>query len=553
MSENDFDVVIIGSGAGGGASAWALAKSGIKVLVIEAGPSYDPETDFYLNQDNWEQPFPKKMQDNDRYTFANGQPLSDRFDDLRSWNHLTGRYNNQEQRISFGYHRVMGVGGSSLHFTGEAHRLNPRSMQIKTDFNVGADWPLTYEELEPFYMKAEEAVGVAGSNDDRVHPRSRPYPQAAHELSYASKFLQKAGTQLGMTFIPNSLAVLSSPYKERPNCNYCGGCLRGCPRKDKGTIDITYLKEARETGLCTIRKNTTVTKIITDENNRVAGIQCSDGDESYFLKTKYLVLSGGAVESPRLLLNSSAEHSPYGLCNESGQVGQNFMETLLWTSSGLSPNNLGSHRGLPVDCISWDYNAPDAIEDVIGGCRFAPSLAESDLVGPIAYGRRVVGGWGYSHKERMKKHFGKMLSVSGIAECLPNSKSYISLERNREDRYGVPLAKISSYLDDMAIRRIAFMAKKCRSLLSVLNVEILEEFSSYDIFSSTHVFGTCRMGNDAKNSVVDAWCKSHRWQNLYIMDASVFPSSGGGESPGLTIQALALRASKRLAKVIQKD
>jgi choline dehydrogenase-like flavoprotein len=146
----------------------------------------------------------------------------------------------------------------------------------------------------------------------------------------------------------------------------------------------------------------------------------------------------------------------------------------------------------------------------------------------------------------MRALFGSVLSVSGICESLPHEKSFVSLSIDK-DESGMPLPVISSYLDEEAINRIAFMSDKCREVLSAAGGgEIFEEFSSYDIFSSTHVFGTCRMGNDRGRSVVNRFCQSHRWANLYLVDASVFPSSGGGESPSLTIQALAIRAAKHI-------
>jgi choline dehydrogenase-like flavoprotein len=149
----------------------------------------------------------------------------------------------------------------------------------------------------------------------------------------------------------------------------------------------------------------------------------------------------------------------------------------------------------------------------------------------------------------MRQKFGRALSLSGICESLPHPRSYIDLDPTVRDPSGQVVARIHSHVDDMATKRIEFMARICREILAESGAkEIFEEFSSYDIFSSSHVFGTCRMGKDAQASVVDAWCRSHRWKNLYIVDASVFPSSGGGESPGLTIQALALRAMGNIGR-----
>ncbi len=546
MNQKHYDAIIVGSGAGGGPCAWALSQAGMKVLLLEAGPRYFPESDYKLDRPDWESPFPVK-QKTSRYSYGQMQALDPALKDLRSWNHLKGLLNPTETRVSYGYHHVQGLGGSSLHFTGEAHRLHPDAMQMQSRFGVAADWPVTYSDLEPFYIKAENVVGVAGPEPDSYRPRSQPYPQTGHALSYASQTLKKGFESLGLKLVPNSLAVLSRPEPGRLDCNYCGGCLRGCPREDKGSIDVTYLRAAESTGNCTIKTGCRVQSIEAGENDHVKGIYFEDESGQHFLKTTLLILACGAVETPRLLLASANTYAPEGLANESGQVGKNFMETLLWSSNGLHPQDLGSHRGLPVDSICWDYNAPDAIPDVVGGCRFGPSQAESDLVGPVNYANRVVGGWGHNHKQKMREHFGHVLSMTGIGESLPHPWSYIDLDPEEKDSSGMPLARIHSYVDAMAVKRISFMAETCREILKAAGVtEIFEEFSSYDIFSSTHVFGTCRMGHESDTSVVDPWCRSHRWKNLYIIDASVFPSSGGGESPGLTIQALALRAAAKI-------
>ncbi|MDT8322202.1 MAG: GMC oxidoreductase, partial [Xanthomonadales bacterium] len=259
------------------------------------------------------------------------------------------------------------------------------------------------------------------------------------------------------------------------------------------------------------------------------------------------VLACGAVETPRLLLNSAGPGAPDGLANETGQVGKNFMETISWTSSGLHPEPLGSYRGIPSDAICWDDNAPDAIPGVIGGARYSPATLETDLSGPIAYARRVTGGWGKAHHEKMREQFGRVLSVGAIGESLPNPGSFIDLDPAEKDAHGLPKARINSRLDDMELKRLSHMAKTCRQILEACGVEtLIEEYGAYDMFNATHVFGTTRMGTDPETSVVDPQCRSHRWRNLLVTDASIFPSSGGGEAPSLSIYANALRAAHYL-------
>jgi len=547
--KQQYDAVIIGAGAGGGASAWALAKKGLRVLVLESGPRYDPFSDYKAHTPNWEGGFPHKPGSQGKYTYGTMQPLSEKWSHLRSWNRNSGRLNPGESRISQGYHHVRAVGGSSLHFTGEAHRLNPDAMKMRSRFNVAADWPFSYKDLEPYYLQAEKVVGVAGPKNDPYRPRSGAYPYEAHTIGYASMLLRRGFEKKKLHLIENALAVLPQPKGNRLGCNHCGCCLKGCPRADKGTIDVTYLSEAVKTGRCDIQSESTATHIETADKDRIRGVHFVNRTGAHFVETPILILAAGAIETPRLLLASKGKHSPHGLSNESGQVGRNFMETLLWTTSALHPDLIGSHRGLPVDSICWDYNAPDAIPGVIGGCRFSPSVAESDLLGPVNYAHRVVKGWGAAHKQSMRQSFGRALSLSGICESLPHHRSFVDLDPMVRDVTGMPVARIHSYVDEMAIKRLEFMAKMCRDILAEAGAkDIFEEFSSYDIFSTTHVFGTCRMGNSDKESVVNGECRSHRWKNMYVVDASVFPSSGGGESPGLTIQAIALRAMANVVR-----
>jgi choline dehydrogenase-like flavoprotein len=552
MKNDDSDVIIIGSGAGGGTAAWALSRKGIKVTLLEAGPSYSA-LDYHLDKEGWEKSFPHKLNPNSSYLVAPMQKLAIENDDLRSWNHIQGRLNVTDTRQSQGYHHVKGVGGSSLHFTGEAHRLNPLSFKHYSQHGVAADWPLSYQDLEPYYVEAETFVGVAGEQSFSETLGARGHFQPAHNLSYASQHIARGFDKCGLSIKKNSLAVLSRSKQGRPPCNYCGGCLRGCSVGDKGSIDITYIKSAIATGNCTVIANANVIKIEAAANDQVKGVYYEHQGLVKYAAAKTVIVAAGAVHTPRLLLNSSNQYCPDGLANESGQVGKNFMETVLWTSSGIIDKDIASNRGLPVDFVCWDYNSPDSIDNIVGGCRFGPAQVESDIAGPISYSQRVVAGFGLEHKQQMRQAFGKVISIAGIAESLPNAGTFVKLSK-QVDSLGLPLAEIHSYVDEGCLGRLRFMAKKSREILAACDsIKTIEEFSSYDYFSSTHVFGTCRMGLEANSSVVDAYCRSHRWNNLYIMDTSVFPSTGGGESPGLTVQALTLRACEKLAQSLKSS
>jgi choline dehydrogenase-like flavoprotein len=537
------DVVVVGSGPGGAACAWRLVSRGLKVLLLEEGPRYDPFADYLLDKPEWEQSnFPAKIAVGGRQSFAPMQALDPQRRDLRSWNRNAGLLVPGENRRVLGYHHVVGLGGSTLHFTGEAHRLHPAAMKMRSRFGVAADWPFDYDVLAPYYDIAERVMGVAGPPEDKYRPRGGPYPLPPHRLSYASQKLAAGCEKLGLSFVANARAALSEPYDGRPACNYCGNCNRGCPRIDKGSADVTFVAKAEATGRCEVRTDTRVLRVEGGENDRVGGVEILSGGASAVIPARAVVIACGAVETPRLLLNSGA------LGNESGEVGRNFMETLSWTSSALHPERLGSYRCLPADGICWDFNAPDGISGAVGGCRFTNGTAEADLVGPIAYAHRAVQGFGRAHKAAMRSAFGRALVVGAIGESLPNADTYIDLDPEKRDTAGLNLARIHSRLDDDALRRLAFMAKTARAILAASGAaEIFEEYGTYDAFSATHVSGTCRMGADPEHTVVDPDGCSHRWRNLFISDASVFPSMGGGEAPSLTIAAVAIKTADAIA------
>lgn len=552
------DVIVVGSGAGGGSAAWAFAARGLKVLVLEAGPWFDPDKDYGLDRPDWEQRyFPIKPGSEGRYTFGPMQKLDPQWRDLRTW--FRGELSSEmpsHRKITSGYSHVRGVGGSTLHFTGEAHRMHPESMQLATRFGVGADWPVTYAELEPYYLKVERLVGVAGEHVGPLGPktqdpsgrwRSQGYPLPPHRFCPASQQLGEGARQLGMSWSVNPRAALSEAYDGRPPCNYCGGCARGCPRRDKGSVDQTFIPKALATGRCEILARAQVTRLIHNRLREVTGVEWVDAQgRRHQASARCVVLACGAIETPRLLLANRSRWAPKGIGNDHGQVGRHFLETVAWMSVGLHPRQLDSYAGLPADAISWDFNRPDAIPGVVGGARFYSATLDADFTGPVAYATRAVKGWGRAHKQTMRETVGKALAVSAIGESLPHKGSFIDLDPKARDALGMPLARIHSYVDEMSCRRLRFMAQRCRELLKAAGVsELLTEGGTYDAFGSSHVFGTCRMGGDPATSVLGGDGRVHGWDNLLVCDASAFPSSGGGESPSLTIQALSLRAVDR--------
>ncbi|MGI9535280.1 MAG: GMC family oxidoreductase [Thermodesulfobacteriota bacterium] len=529
-----YDFVVIGSGPGGGAFAWKLASKGVKVLVLEAGPRYDPYKDYSLNQNDWElKGFPKSKKF--KYEHGISQNLNKKFEYLHSRSVASGRFNNTGKRRYFGYQQVLGVGGTTLHFQGEAHRLNPGFFNTRSKFGYGYDWPIDYEDLEPYYCEAEKVVGVAGPKNLPDRPMSSPYPLPPHKFSYASQYIEKGCKKLGINIFPNSLAILSEYYRNNVPCNYCNGCTWGCPLKDKGSVDVTFIPMAEQTDNCQIISGAYVSRIVFSNylgNKMVTGVFYHDKNgKEHFVKVKNLAVACGAVQTPRLLLNSEI--------NINGLVGKNFMETLFHQVYALHPERLDSYRGVPIDTSIWEWTKPGITP---GAYRL--STFTGSAIGPVGYATHYDKGWGEDFEKKVEKHFGHAVGVTGIGEFLPNKDTFITLSDDTKDKFGQPVAKIQSILSERELKILAVIHDKCSQILNASGAEkIVEIYSAYDYFTATHVFGTCLMGDDPETSVVDSNQKFHGFENLYITDASVFPTSGGGESPSLTIEALSLRAA----------
>lgn len=533
--------------------AYALGRAGVSVVVLEAGPRFDP-SQYDLHKSDWElrpdvfEPTPQNRLKH-RYTAAPPEELDRRYHHLRSWSERDGLLITSGKRIPARVHRVKGVGGTTLHYQGEAHRFSPHGFLAHSQLGYAADWPLTYERLAPYYQEMESLLGVAGDHRNPFKAARGPFPNPAHPLSCASQRVKQGFDRLGLHLHPNSLAILSRPYNDRMACIYCNGCSRGCMTGAKSSADVAVIPKAEATGRVRVRPNCVVHQVTLDSRGRVDGVLYFDDQKrEHRQRARAVVVSAGALESPRLLLNSHSALFPQGLANRSGLVGRYFMETLYHTTTVLFREPLHSYQGLQIDSRAWDFNVASGARSFAGGVVLGVSA--SSLLGPVTYAMAVAPGWGLPHKEFMRNSFGRAVTIFANGEQLPHRDNRVDLDRDIRDYYGIPVARITTRLRQNDLDMLAFMRTQCRAVAEAAGAErILGDESAYDISSITHMAGTCRMGADPEVSVLNEYGQSHDIPNLYVVDSSGFVTQGGGDSPSLTIQALALRAAEHLRRV----
>jgi len=545
----EVDVLIVGAGAGGAVAAWALVRQGVRVRLLETGPRFDSAR-YATHDQAWEldpSRFDAVALDPERrsYESAPGEALDPDFNHLGSRT-LTLIPGNLSKRLPFVWSRVLGVGGSTLHYQGEAHRFPAHTFRMKTERGVAADWPIRYDELAPYYERVERLLDVAGDPGNPFKPERGSFPHPAHPRSAASLHLAEGARRLGWQSLPNTLAVLRKPRPDRAACHYCNGCIRGCMVGAKSSVDVAVLPDAEASGLLEVVTGFHASRLETSAEGDITGVIGFDesGNEQRH-RARSVVLAAGAIETPRLLLNSAGGSHPHGVGNASGQVGLRLMESLYLRRGVVFDRPLESWVGLPIDARIWDWNGAAGPDEQPSG--FVLGQLAGWFEGPAGFAREGVAGFGMAHREEMARSFGAGFELLGVAEQLPRAENHVALSA-QTDRFGVPLARVETRLDRIDLEVLSTMWKRLGELGEAAGVErFVGQISAYDVPAATHVGGTCRMGNTREDSVVDALCAVHGHPNLVIADASVLVTQGAGDSPSLTIQALALRAAEALA------
>lgn len=500
-TEEQVDAVIIGTGAGGAPLLWRLAKAGLNVVALEAGPWFEnPAEEFPTDE-----------------TAAHIYWLDER---------LSGG----ADPTAFGANNSgMGVGGSMLHWGAYAPRPDARDLKLKTNDGVAVDWPMTLEELNPYFEEIEEFIGVSGPTNYPWDP-ARKYPLPPLPLNSSAVYMAIGCEALGIRVAHAPIAAVSQSYTHpeygtRNACTNRGYCHQGCRNGAKGSMDVTYLPAALRRG-AEIREECFVHGVERDGEGRITAVLYTDksGAEQR-QKTANVFLCAGGVETPRQLLH-------WDIANSSDQVGRNFMahiSTQVWATMNAETR---PYKGYPTPLITEDFmRAKQA--DFAGGY-----LLQSYGILPLAWAEQVVRGRNLVGQP-LVDYLAKYNNVAGIGmngDTLPVADNRLTLS-DEKDKRGLPKPLITFGLTDNEKRMSDHAEDKMR--------RILQAAGGKDLWSSqrtAHTIGTCRMGTDAGSSVVNPYGRSWDVDNLYVVDNSVFPTSLAA-NPALTIMALSLRTA----------
>ena len=536
-TRKDVDFAIIGSGSAGGILAKELSTAGFSVVVLEQGP-YRKASDFTHD----ELATIVEMELHGGTNDVHGQTF--RQDD--------SEVATRPVRPPVRYART--VGGSSVHYTANFWRMRPidfneRSLLGSISGTNFADWPLTYEELEPYYTKVDWEIGVSGAPGPFDAPRSKPFPLPPMPIKSSGVLLERAAAKLGLHAQPEPHAILSQPHNGRSGCISCGYCMwYGCEAGAKSSTLVAMIPLAEASGNCEIRPDSTVVRIDTNDQGRAQQVVYLDtvGVE-HAQKAKAVVLAANGAESARLLLMSASAQHPDGLANSSGFVGRNLMHNAHALVTGVFKHPLNDYKGVQVSRIIHDFYEHDAKRGFYGGGGIdaRPLFSATPIIHAVEGRDPNVPRWGKAFKDTMAHDFTRQMAIVASTTSLALDSNNITLDPESKDAWGRPAIRETyrDHPDDLAMA--AFLQDRCAELAEAGDAVKSWRRPIVPTDGGEHLLGTCRLGDDPATSVVDRYHRSHDVPNLFICDGSSFVTSGRGQ-PTMTIMALAFRAADHI-------
>ena len=517
MPTKIYDVVIVGSGAAGGVMAAHLARAGASVAVVEGGPKINTRTDFNTHAMPFE--FPNRA-------IPTMKPGKQGFDS----------------------ERARGLGGKTQTWNAVAWRLSHRDFKGKSIEGAGADWPIDYSDLAPYYDKIEREVGVCGNYDGlKDLPDGIFLPPVPMKCS--DKIVKKGAEKLGLKIIHVRKSTLSRPKDGRPACHFCGNCMAGCDVVAKYNSYDVHMIPALKTGKLELIPDSIVAEVLINTENRVTGVRALNRltQAETEIRGKAVVVSAACVQSVALLMMSKSKLYPAGLANSSGQLGKHFI-----------PHFTGGVQVFLHDLIGKPLMPDEGFLDH----AYLPSFMHErkrdyarSFGAQFGYQNRRAVGWarqvpgmGADYKKAVKDRMPAVFTFSPYGEKLPDPKTFIDIDWEKKDKYGLPLARRNVNWTDNDMKIFKDMTNWSQEILKSAGGDI---FAVGEQPQTNHELGGARMGTDPKTSVLDAYCRSHDVPNLYVVDGSVF-SSASEKNPTHTIMALAARTADHIAGRFKK-
>ncbi len=552
-SQEQYDVLIVGSGAGGGMAAHTLTAAGARVLMLEAGGEWFPTRDSAMLQWPYQSP---------RRGAATFERQFGEFDACDGGWELDGEPYTRAPGTQFDWWRARMLGGRTNHWGRISLRMGPDDFRRRSLDGLGDDWPISYDDIAPYYDRVDRLIGIFGSAEGlRNHPDSifqpAPPPRCYEHL------VKQACDRLDITCIPNRLSVITRPLNGRAPCHFCGQCNRGCSTNSNFSSPGVLIEPALQTGLLTLRTGAMVREVTVGPDGRATGVHYIDKatGEDLHASARIVVLAASACESARLLLNSRSSLFPDGLANSSGTVGRYLTDTVGVDVSGFIPQMVdhiphnedgagGAHIYMPwwLDNAQLDFPRGYHIE-VWGG------------LGVPAYGfmggiqRYEGGGWGQQLKDQYRRYYGSTIGFSGRGEMIPNPQSFCEIDPSVVDRWGIPVLRFHWQWSEHEYRQARHMQMTFRSLIEEMGGRVWGEMPSreqgYGIATGgriIHELGATRMGSDPNSSVVNGHCRTHDIPNLFITDGGPFVTQPD-KNPTWTILALAWRAADEIVRL----
>jgi choline dehydrogenase-like flavoprotein len=559
-----YDVVVIGSGAGGGTVTQVLTGMGVSVALLEAGPTLNPAKDLKEHMWPYEVSHRGAGPGGAAYFGRDPYPFGYFAASFGGWK-LEGEPYTVAPGSKFDWFRSRIVGGRTNHYGRFSFRFSDYDFKPYSRDGLGTDWPISYDDIAPYYSKAEAFIGVTGTRENiRSTPDGvfqTPPPPRVHEA-----LVKRACDKLNIPCIPNRMAVITHATNGRPACHYCGQCGRGCMTASNYASSYVQVIPALKTGRLKLFTNAMARELITNDEGRVTAVSYIDKDtrQERLIRCRTVVLAASACESARLLLNSKSSRFPNGLANGSGMVGRNLTDSVGYDLGARIP----ALEGMPK------YNS-----DGMGGMHmFIPwwNWEKKGLDFPRGYHIEIGGGfgmpeWGDFHDvcdrhegygaglmDAIQKDYGVWVGLSGRGEMIPNDGTYCEIDPDVVDRYGIPVLRFHFRWSDYEYKQVNHMHETFRSILETMGGVVdgpkhLDDPAKAISVGGTiiHEVGTTRMGNNPSTSVLNKYAQAHEVKNLFVADGGPFVSNPD-KNPTLTICALAWRTAEYLGEEMRK-